>query len=101
MDFRNADEAMREVALDISEGADIIIIKPGIAYLDIVSKVKNQFQIPIISYQVSGEYAMLKLAAKNNILNFENGLLESLIAFKRAGASAIITYGAMEIAKIL
>jgi len=101
MDFRNSDEALREVALDMAEGADIIIIKPGLAYLDIVSKIKNQFAIPIFSYQVSGEYSMLKIGAKNNILDFEEALYETLIAFKRAGATAIITYGAMEMAKIL
>lgn len=101
MDFRNADEAIREVSLDIAEGADIIIIKPGLPYLDIVSKINSQLSIPIISYQVSGEYSMLKLAAQNKILNFEDALLESLIAFKRAGCSAIITYGAMDIARFL
>jgi porphobilinogen synthase len=101
MDFRNSDEAVREVTLDIAEGADIIIIKPGLPYLDIVSKIKNQFSVPIISYQVSGEYSLLKLGAKNKILDFEKTLYETLIAFKRAGASAIITYGAMEMARIL
>ena len=101
MDFRNFDEAIREVALDINEGADIVIVKPGLPYLDIVAKIKQNFSVPIFSYQVSGEYAMLKLAAENNLLNFEAALYETLIAFKRAGASAIITYGAMEIAKNL
>ena len=101
MDFRNAEEAVREVALDIAEGADIVIVKPGLPYLDIVAKIKQNFSVPIFSYQVSGEYAMLKLAAENNLLNFEAALYETLIAFKRAGASAIITYGAMEIAKNL
>lgn len=101
MDFRNQSEALREIALDITEGADMIIIKPGIAYLDIVSKAKEQFNVPIISYQVSGEYSMLKLAAQKKLINFHEGLLESLIAFKRAGASAIISYGAMEIAKLI
>ncbi len=99
MDFRNAEEAIREVALDIAEGADIVIIKPGLPYLDIVTKIKQNFGVPIFSYQVSGEYTMLKLAAENNLLNFEAALYETLIAFKRAGSSAIITYGAMEIAK--
>jgi len=98
MDFRNTEEAIREVALDISEGADMVIVKPGLPYLDIVTKIKQNFGVPIFSYQVSGEYAMLKLAAENNLLNFEAALHETLIAFKRAGSSAIITYGAMEIA---
>ena len=101
MDFRNSDEAIREVALDIKEGADMIIIKPGITYLDIVSKIKQKFHLPIISYQVSGEYAMLKLAAENDIIDFETGLFETLISFKRAGASAIISYGSLKMAKYL
>lgn len=101
MDFRNDDEAIREVALDIAEGADMVIVKPGLPYLDIITKIKQNFSIPVFSYQVSGEYAMLKLAAENNLLDFENALFETLIAFKRAGASVIITYGAMEIARKL
>jgi porphobilinogen synthase len=96
MDFRNSNEAIREVALDIAEGADIIIVKPGLPYLDIVSKIKQNFSIPIISYQVSAEYAMLKTQP-----NWENLLYETLISSKRAGASAIITYGAMEMVKKL
>ena len=101
LDFRNSDEAMREIALDINEGADMIIIKPGIPYLDIVSKAKEKFNIPLISYHVSGEYSMLKLAAKNKIIDFDKTLFEILIAFKRSGASAIITYAAMYMAKNL
>ena len=101
MDFRNQSEALREIELDINEGADMIIIKPGIAYLDIVSKAKEKFNVPLISYQVSGEYSMLKAAAKNKFIDFDATFMESLIAFKRAGASAIITYGAMHIAKKL
>ena len=97
MDFRNSGEAMREIALDALEGADMIIIKPGITYLDIVSKAKEKFDLPIISYQVSGEYSMLKLAAKNGIIDFQSALLENLIAFKRAGASAIISYGSLDL----
>jgi porphobilinogen synthase len=101
MDCRNSDEAIREIALDINEGADMIIIKPGIFYLDIVCKARDAFNIPIISYQVSGEYAMLKMGAKNKLIDFDKALLETIISFKRAGASSIITYGAMHIAKIL
>ena len=101
MDFRNADEAMREIALDVSEGADMIIVKPGMSYLDVVKAASQKFQLPIISYQVSGEYAMLKFAAKAGALDFDVALYESLIAFKRAGASAVITYAALEAAKLL
>ncbi|MCE3254988.1 MAG: delta-aminolevulinic acid dehydratase [Rickettsiaceae bacterium] len=96
MDFRNSLEALREINLDIGEGADMLIIKPGLPYLDIVAKAKTISNLPIISYQVSGEYAMLKLAASQGLINFEEALYETLIAFKRAGASAIISYGAME-----
>ncbi len=95
MDFRNSDEAMREIAYDINEGADMIIVKPGMPYLDIVFRAQENFAIPIISYQVSGEYAMLKMAAENDAFDFNSALIESLTAFKRAGASAIITYGAI------
>lgn len=101
MDFRNSDEAMREIALDVEEGADMIIVKPGMPYLDIVSKAAQNFALPIISYQVSGEYAMLKFAAKSGALDFDKAFLESLMAFKRAGASAVISYGAIEAAKKL
>jgi porphobilinogen synthase len=101
MDFRNSKEAIREIEMDINEGADFIIVKPGIIYLDIVNEAAKRFNSPIISYQVSGEYQMLKLAAKNNLLNFNKALYENLIAFKRAGASAVITYGAIEMAKII
>jgi porphobilinogen synthase len=101
MDFRNSAEAIREIELDIQEGADILIVKPGMPYLDIVAKAKQICNLPIVSYQVSGEYAMLKLAAQNNLLDFNAALYETLIAFKRAGANAIITYGAMEIAENL
>jgi len=97
MDFRNSDEALREIALDIKEGADMVIIKPGTCYLDIVAKAKSKFNIPLISYQVSGEYAMLKYGALNGAFKFEDALYENLIAFKRAGCSAIITYSAIEL----
>ena len=99
MDFRNSYEAMREIALDVSEGADMIIIKPGMPYLDVVKEASQNFKLPIISYQVSGEYAMLKLAAEKKFLDFDAAFFESLIAFKRAGASAVITYGAIEAAR--
>lgn len=99
MDFRNSDEAMREIELDIAEGADMIIIKPGMPYLDIVLRASQIFKLPIISYQVSGEYAMLKMAAKHDAFDFDAAFYESLVAFKRAGASAIISYGAIEAAK--
>ncbi|MFT6333222.1 MAG: porphobilinogen synthase [Lentimonas sp.] len=99
MDFRNSDEALREIALDSKEGADMLIIKPGISYLDIVLKTSQSCNLPIISYQVSSEYSMLKLAAKAGFVDFNEALKENLIAFKRAGATGIITYGAMEIAR--
>lgn len=101
MDFCNSNEALNEIALDIKEGADMIIIKPATFYLDIVSKAKSNFNIPIISYQVSGEYAMLKYASQNGVCNFEDILFENLIAQKRAGVTAIVTYGAIEMAKEL
>lgn len=99
MDFRNSSEALREIALDAQEGADMVIIKPGMPYLDIISLASQKFALPIISYQVSGEYAMLKFAEKAGALDFEAVFYESLISMKRAGASAIITYGAIEAAR--
>ena len=99
MDFRNSNEAVREINFDVAEDADILIIKPGLPYLDIVAKSKQTCDLPIISYHVSGEYAMLKLAAEAGLLDFDKALFETLIAFKRAGANAIITYGAMEMAE--
>ncbi len=99
MDFRNSTEAMREIALDVEEGADLIIVKPGMPYLDIVSQAVENFPLPVISYQVSGEYAMLKIAAAQGAFDFDQVFFESLMSFKRAGASAIISYGAIEIAK--
>ena len=101
MDFRNSNEALREIALDVEEGADMIIIKPGMPYLDIVSQAAQNFKLPIISYQVSGEYAMLKFAAQNEAFDFDAAFFESLVSFKRAGASAVISYGAIEAAKKL
>ena len=98
MDFSNSDEAIREVALDIKEGADIVMVKPGMPYLDIIRSIKNKFKIPVFAYQVSGEYSLIKKGIQNKIIN-SNAIIESLISFKRAGASAIVTYFANEIAK--
>ncbi len=100
MDFSNTNEALREVALDIKEGADLIMVKPGLPYLDIISSIKNKFKIPVFAYQVSGEYSLLKNGIQKKIIN-KNAIIESLISFKRAGASAIVTYFANEIAKNL
>ena len=100
MDFSNADEALREVALDIKEGADLIMVKPGMPYLDIIKTIKNKFKIPVFAYQVSGEYSLIKNGIKNKIIN-EKAIIESLISFKRAGANAIVTYFANEISNIL
>tara|TARA_Y100000782_G_C9948894_1_gene166761 strand:- start:3 stop:506 length:504 start_codon:yes stop_codon:yes gene_type:complete len=97
MNFNNSNESLREVALDIKEGADFVMVKPGMPYLDIIKLVKENFKIPVFAYQVSGEYSLIKNGIKNNILN-EEAIYESLISFKRAGASAIVTYFADEIA---
>ena len=97
MDFRNYKEALREVALDIKEGADFVMVKPGMPYLDIIRLIKDNFKIPVFSYQVSGEYSLIKNGIENKILN-EDAIYESLVSFKRAGASAIVTYFADEIA---
>ena len=98
MDFRNSNEALREVGLDIKEGADYVMVKPGLPYLDIIKKIKDNFKIPVFSYQVSGEYSLLKIAIKNKLIN-EGAILESLISLKRAGSSAIVSYFAIEICK--
>ena len=100
MDFANSKEALREVALDISEGADFVMVKPGLPYLDIIKLIKDNFKIPVFAYQVSGEYSLIKNAIKNNILNHD-AIYESLVAFKRSGASAIVTYFADEISERL
>ena len=100
MDYRNSSESIREVALDIKEGADLIMVKPGMPYLDVIKLVKDSFKIPVFAYQVSGEYSIIKLGVKNKLINNES-ILESLISFKRAGATAIVTYFALEIAKKL
>ena len=101
MDPANSDEALREVALDIEEGADMVMVKPGMPYLDIVRRVKDEFGVPTYAYQVSGEYAMLKAAAQNGWLDGEATMMESLLAFKRAGADGILTYFAIEAAELL
>jgi porphobilinogen synthase len=101
MDCANGDEALREVALDISEGADMVMVKPGMPYLDIVRRVKEEFSYPTYAYQVSGEYAMLKAAAQNGWLDHDAVMMESLLAFKRAGANGILTYFAIEAARLL
>ena len=101
MDFANLSEASLEVNLDIDEGADMIIIKPGLPYLDIVSKIKNKFSIPVFSYHVSGEYSMIKSAALNNYLDEESVVLETMYCFKRAGCNAVLTYYTPEIIKWL
>ena len=100
MDFSNSNESLREVALDIKEGADMIMVKPGLPYLDIIQKVKENFKIPVLAYQVSGEYSLIKNGIKNNIIR-EDSIIESLMCFKRAGASAIVSYFALDIAKKL
>ena len=100
MDFRNTNEAIREVALDIKEGADMVMVKPGLPYLDIIKLVKENFKIPIIAYQVSGEYSLLTSGIKKGLID-KNIILESLIAFKRSGANAIVSYYADRLDKIL
>jgi porphobilinogen synthase len=101
MDPGNTDEALREVALDIAEGADMVMVKPGMPYLDVVRRVKDEFKVPTFAYQVSGEYAMLKAAAQNGWLDHDAVMMESLLAFKRAGADGILTYFAIDAAKKL
>ena len=100
MDFRNISESYREVALDINEGADMIMVKPGLPYIDVIGKIKNRFKIPVLAYQVSGEYSMIKNAIRKKLLD-EETIFESIISFKRAGACAIVTYFAIDIAKKL
>ncbi|HMC16264.1 MAG TPA: porphobilinogen synthase [Albitalea sp.] len=101
MDPANSDEALREVALDIAEGADMVMVKPGMPYLDIVRRVKDEFRMPTFVYQVSGEYAMLKAAAANGWLDHDAVMMESLLAFKRAGADGVLTYFALDAARAL
>ena len=101
MDHGNSDEALREVAIDIAEGADMVMVKPGMPYLDIVRRVKDEFRVPTFAYQVSGEYAMLKAAAQNGWLDHDAVMMESLLAFKRAGADGVLTYFARDAARLL
>ena len=101
MDPANSDEALREVALDIAEGADMVMVKPGMPYLDIVRRVKDEFRMPTFAYQVSGEYAMLKAAALNGWLDGEAAMMEALLAFRRAGADGVLTYFARDAARLL
>ena len=101
MDPANSDEALREVSLDIAEGADMVMVKPGLPYLDVIRRVKNEFQMPTFAYNVSGEYAMLKAAAQNGWLDYDKAVMETMIAFKRAGCDGVLTYAARDIARIL
>ena len=101
MDPANSDEAIREVALDIAEGADMVMVKPGLPYLDIIRRVKDEFAVPTFAYHVSGEYAMLQAAAQNGWLNYEKALMETLLSFKRAGCDGVLTYAARDAAKFL
>ncbi|HSY28355.1 MAG TPA: porphobilinogen synthase [Burkholderiaceae bacterium] len=101
MDPANSNEALREVALDIAEGADMVMVKPGMPYLDIVRRVKDEFKVPTFAYQVSGEYAMIKAAAKNGWLDHDKTMMETMVAFKRAGADGVLTYFARDVARRL
>jgi porphobilinogen synthase len=101
MDPANTDEALREVALDLAEGADMVMVKPGLPYLDVARRVKEAFAVPTFAYQVSGEYAMIKAAAERGWLDGERAMLEALLAFKRAGCDGILTYAALDVARIL
>ena len=100
MDFKNSNEALREVALDIKEGADMVMVKPGLPYLDIISSIKQNFKIPVMAYQVSGEYSLLANGIKKGVISNE-AIIESLISFKRAGANAIVSYYSDRIYDIL
>jgi len=101
MDPANTDEALREVALDIEEGADMVMVKPGLPYLDIVRRVKDSFGVPTFAYNVSGEYAMLRAAADNGWLDYDTVMMEILLGFKRAGADGVLTYAALDAARLL
>ena len=101
MDPGNSDEALREVAIDLQEGADLVMVKPGMPYLDVLRRVKDSFRVPTFAYQVSGEYAMLKAAAENGWLDHDRVMMEALLAFKRAGADGILTYFARDAARLL
>ncbi len=101
MNPANADEALREVAMDIAEGADMVMVKPGMPYLDIIRRVKDEFGVPVFAYQVSGEYSMIEAAARNGWLDHDKAMMEALLCFKRAGCSGILTYHAVQAARIL
>jgi porphobilinogen synthase len=101
MDPANSDEALREVALDLAEGADMVMVKPGLPYLDIIARVKETFRVPTFAYQVSGEYAMIMAACQNGWLDPKKVIAETLTAFRRAGADGILTYFALEVARAL
>ncbi|MCB2027188.1 MAG: porphobilinogen synthase, partial [Ottowia sp.] len=101
MDPANSNEAMREIELDIAEGADMVMVKPGLPYLDIISRASQRFDTPILAYQVSGEYAMIHAAASAGSINAEAAMFESLLSLKRAGARAILTYAAVKVAQQL
>ena len=101
MDPANGAEALREVALDLAEGADMVMIKPGLAYLDVLARVKDRFGVPTFAYAVSGEYAMIEAAAAAGVADRDALILETLIAFKRAGATGVLTYHALDAAKLL
>jgi len=101
MDPANSDEALREVALDLAEGADMVMVKPGMPYLDIVRRVKDEFKVPTFAYQVSGEYAMIQAAAQNGWLDHDKTMMETIMAFKRAGADGVLTYFALDVARRL
>jgi porphobilinogen synthase len=101
MDWANSDEALREVALDLAEGADHVMVKPGLPYLDIVRRVKERFEVPVFAYQVSGEYAMIEAAVAAGVLDRDRAILETLTAFKRAGCSGVLTYHARDAARLL
>src|SRR5258706_13859591 len=101
MDPANSNEALREVALDLAEGADMVMVKPGMPYLDLVRRVKDEFRVPTFAYQVSGEYSMLMAAIERGWMERDRVILESLMGFKRAGASGVLTYFARDAAKLL
>ena len=101
MDYANRFEALRETEMDIDEGADIVMVKPGLAYLDILREIKNEFDVPVAAYQVSGEYAMIKAASEKGWLNHDAAMLETTIAFKRAGADIIASYFAKDVVKLI
>lgn len=101
MDPANSDEALREVAIDIEEGADMVMVKPGLPYLDVIRRVKDAFMMPTFAYHVSGEYAMLQAAAQNGWLNYERALMETMVGFKRAGCDGVLTYAARDVARLL